>query len=67
MPNEGSDKNTAQPVYRVSVPVFLEKSCLCWHTVHGKSSDHLCICAVGVSSDSDFPSTIAHWGAVDKC
>ena len=23
--------------------------------------------AVGVPSDSDFPSTIAHWGAVGKC
>ena len=26
-----------------------------------------CACAVVVSTHSDFPSTIAHWGAVGKC
>ena len=38
-----------------------------FHTVHGKSSNHLCASAVGVSSDSVFPSTITHWGVVGKC
>ena len=34
------------------------------HTVQGKSWDHCCACAAGASSDSVFPSMIAHCRAM---
>ena len=44
-------------------------NCETWsnlHTVHGKSWDHFCACAVGAFSDSVFPSMISRCGAIGK-